>query len=98
VGDETYRDPTPRGAAAPGAIGARALHDRFCRLRVLTVVRDVCPPRYRLTLLRRDGDGCGGEEHHRTILKDAEEYNLPEGYGFASAQRDRRFARGEAHV
>jgi cyclopropane fatty-acyl-phospholipid synthase-like methyltransferase len=53
------RDPAPQGAAAPGAIGARVLHDGFCRLRGLTVVRDVCLSCYRLTLLRHNGDSCG---------------------------------------
>jgi APA family basic amino acid/polyamine antiporter len=38
------------------------------------------------------------EEHQRTVLKDAEEYDLLEAYEFALAQRDRQLARGQAHV
>lgn len=38
------------------------------------------------------------EEHQRTVLKDAEEYDLLEAYEFALAQRDRQRTRGQTHV
>ena len=56
--------------------------------------------RCRPALLRRDGEEHPHrwEEHQRTVLKDAEEYDLLEAYEFALAQRDRQRTRGQTHV
>lgn len=47
-------DALPPQAACPHATGARQIHDHFCRMPGLTVLRDRWLPGYRLTLLRRE--------------------------------------------